>query len=141
LPVLGGDPGEHSDWVGCMRRFNAELRPGGCIVAGTDQGVYATYKPHASRLIFRSMTADGSCSTLDVAMEESVLREKAADGGARLLPPQTRRLSGGGPCATPAPLVAMILRSATDWARLLVLRLRGGPAGHDGLRRQRHRDH
>eukprot|EP01047_Picozoa_sp_COSAG01_P122177 COSAG01_NODE_51020_length_358_cov_0.888031_2_plen_48_part_01 len=32
--VGGGDPGEHSDWVGCMRRFNAELRPGGCIVAG-----------------------------------------------------------------------------------------------------------
>ncbi|CAE8602688.1 unnamed protein product, partial [Polarella glacialis] len=33
--------GEHSDWAGGYRRFNAEIAEGCALVVGTDQGLYA----------------------------------------------------------------------------------------------------
>jgi len=73
--------GEHSDWVGSMRRFNSELQPGACIVAGTDQGIYARYAPHGSELILHSTTVDGSQSSLAIPMDETKLRQQAEKGG------------------------------------------------------------
>ena len=74
--------GEHSDWVGVMRRFNSTLQPGGCIVAGTNQGVFARCKPRADgRLVFRSIRADGTKTVLDVPMQVDSLRKLAEEGG------------------------------------------------------------
>ena len=33
--------GEHSDWAGMYRTFNANLVKGAAIVSGTEQGIYA----------------------------------------------------------------------------------------------------
>ncbi len=33
--------GEHSDWSGQMRKFNAEIIPGQALVACTNEGIYA----------------------------------------------------------------------------------------------------
>lgn len=34
--------GEHSDWAGANRAFNADILPGRAIVCGTQEGIYAT---------------------------------------------------------------------------------------------------
>ena len=34
--------GEHSDWAGMYRTFNADIVKGAAIVSGTEQGIYAT---------------------------------------------------------------------------------------------------
>ena len=36
--------GEHSDWAGEQRKFDKTVMTGKCIIAGTDQGIYATAK-------------------------------------------------------------------------------------------------
>ena len=32
--------GEHSDWAGMYRTFNADIVKGAAIVSGTEQGIY-----------------------------------------------------------------------------------------------------
>jgi len=50
--------GEHSDWAGAYRRTHADVVPGHCIVAGTDQGLSARAGP--SKLVeFASVGAPG----------------------------------------------------------------------------------
>jgi len=73
--------GEHSDWAGGYRRINSAIVPGRCIIAGTNQGLYAKVRPHKDRLIFRSKKPDGSDVVFDEPMEASRLLEIAKEGG------------------------------------------------------------
>lgn len=72
--------GEHSDWAGSQRRLNSDLRPGACIVAGTDHGIHATVSRHPT-LKLRSVTHGGKERTVDIAMSSKELLAVAAEGG------------------------------------------------------------
>lgn len=61
--------GEHSDWAGEYRQFNAEIEPGCAVVVGTNQGVYAHVKQN-SLLVFQTIH---STRVLELAMEEELL--------------------------------------------------------------------
>ena len=51
--------GEHSDWAGRWRVEDASIRPGYCLVAGTDQGLAASAELCADRLEIESELPDG----------------------------------------------------------------------------------
>ena len=61
--------GEHSDWAGAYCQVNSQLQPGGAIVVGTNQGIYARVESN-SRLTYKTIH---SASTLDLAMEPELL--------------------------------------------------------------------
>ena len=70
--------GEHSDWAGVYRRINSKIVPGNVVICGTNQGIYARSKPHASRLIIRSCITEGSDPEyLDIEMNKDRLKEVA----------------------------------------------------------------
>jgi len=73
--------GEHSDWAGGYRRINVEIEKGLTIIAGTNHGLYASVKPHPSRLVMRSHLEDGvtECS-VELPMEQGALIEEAEKG-------------------------------------------------------------
>jgi UTP-glucose-1-phosphate uridylyltransferase/mevalonate kinase len=74
--------GEHSDWAGGYRRINAAIEPGLALIAGTDQGLYASVKPHPNKFVFTSALEDGTRQgPYEVAMEQDVLLEEAQKGG------------------------------------------------------------
>jgi UTP-glucose-1-phosphate uridylyltransferase/mevalonate kinase len=73
--------GEHSDWAGGYRRINSAIRPGRCIIAGTNQGLYARVRAAKGRLIYRTKLADGESVLLDEPMDGSRLLEIAREGG------------------------------------------------------------
>lgn len=70
--------GEHTDWAGGYRRINGDLEKGFTLISGTNQGLYATVKPHASKLKFKTTLHD---KELDIPMERSALLEEAQKGG------------------------------------------------------------
>jgi galactokinase len=51
--------GEHSDWAGAFRETHPALVPGYCLVAGTDQGLYAEAARHDADVVLESVTPDG----------------------------------------------------------------------------------
>lgn len=69
--------GEHTDWAGGYRRVNPTLSKGYTLLVGTNQGIYATVKPHPDRLILRS--ADGQ--SIQLPMDIDRLRDCAQQGG------------------------------------------------------------
>ncbi len=74
--------GEHSDWAGQYRRINAEIDKGFTIIAGTNQGLYATVKPHPTKLIFRASLETGERpEPIEIPMERRALLELAQQGG------------------------------------------------------------
>jgi len=74
--------GEHSDWAGGHRRTNSQLEKGYTIVAGTNQGIYATVRPHPSKLIVRSVLCDGSVvGPCQIDMDREALLREAERGG------------------------------------------------------------
>lgn len=72
--------GEHSDWAGAYRRFNAAIAPGQVILAGTNQGIYARVRPLAGELKLRSQLPDGSVHEARYPMQRKALLEAAARG-------------------------------------------------------------
>ncbi len=77
--------GEHSDWAGGYRREDPELSPGHCLVAGTDQGLYAEVEARtggASNIEFDSCLPDGSrrSATFADIRPEALEREARAGG-------------------------------------------------------------
>ena len=46
--------GEHSDWAGGYRRFNADIEKGFTLLTGTNQGLYAEVQPHPNALVLTS---------------------------------------------------------------------------------------
>ncbi len=52
--------GEHSDWAGEYRQTDRSVLSGKCIVAGTDQGVYATAEPAEEGFFLSQILENGS---------------------------------------------------------------------------------
>ena len=70
--------GEHSDWAGMYRTFNADIVKGVAIVSGTEQGIYATAEK-ADRFI---MCGAGEISEhWECEMDSRKLLEMAQTGG------------------------------------------------------------
>jgi UTP-glucose-1-phosphate uridylyltransferase/mevalonate kinase len=74
--------GEHSDWAGGYRRFNASIGEGFTLLVGTDQGIYAEVQPHPYALLLTSTTPDGEkIGPYEIPMEATALLEEAQGGG------------------------------------------------------------
>ncbi len=74
--------GEHSDWAGGYRRFNGDLEKGYTLISGTNQGLYAEVKQHASKLIYRGTLDDGSQEDpFELPMDRDIMYEEAQKGG------------------------------------------------------------
>jgi galactokinase len=74
--------GEHSDWAASYRKFNPNLGKGYAILVGTNQGLYATVKPHPSHFILHPSLSDGfRLDSLSLPMEETALLSVAKQGG------------------------------------------------------------
>ncbi len=74
--------GEHSDWAGGYRRFNAEIEPGYTLITGTDQGIYAEVTSHPTSLVLSSVTLEGDkVGPYEIPMEPKILLEEAQKGG------------------------------------------------------------
>jgi UTP-glucose-1-phosphate uridylyltransferase/mevalonate kinase len=74
--------GEHSDWAGGYRRFNADIEKGFTLLAGTDHGIYAEVQPHPNSLVLTSTTPDGAkLGPHEIPMETNALLEEAQGGG------------------------------------------------------------
>ncbi|MEA5574562.1 GHMP kinase [Calothrix sp. UHCC 0171] len=69
--------GEHSDWAGCYRRQNPDLGVGYTLLSGTNQGIYASVKPHPQQLILRTTLDDGSEKICTLPMEKQTLLVEA----------------------------------------------------------------
>lgn len=72
--------GEHSDWAGAYRRFNAAIVPGQVILAGTNQGIHARVRPLAGQLKLRSVLPDGSVQEACYPMQRQALLDAAGRG-------------------------------------------------------------
>ncbi|MBN2608485.1 MAG: hypothetical protein JXA64_05165 [Candidatus Fermentibacteraceae bacterium] len=55
--------GEHTDWAGEYRREDPSVREGLCIIAGTDQGVFARAEPADSGFHVSQILPDGTFSS------------------------------------------------------------------------------
>ncbi len=74
--------GEHSDWAGGYRRTNAAVGKGHTIIAGTNQGLYATVSPHPSKLVIKATMPDGSREgPFEIPMDPDRLLAEAEGGG------------------------------------------------------------
>jgi UTP-glucose-1-phosphate uridylyltransferase/mevalonate kinase len=74
--------GEHSDWAGGYRRINGSLGRGLTLIAGTNQGIHAEVRPHATRLLFRSsLCREQGIPPLDLPMQRDALLAEAEKGG------------------------------------------------------------
>lgn len=74
--------GEHTDWAGSYRRINGELEKGYTIITGTNQGLYATVKPHPNKLILKTTLSDGTpFGPFEVPMDREALLAEAQKGG------------------------------------------------------------
>lgn len=70
--------GEHSDWAGMYRTFNANIAKGAAIVSGTEQGIYATAEK-AERFIMCG--ASSISEHWECEMDTQKLLEMAKAGG------------------------------------------------------------
>ncbi|MFH1573121.1 MAG: sugar phosphate nucleotidyltransferase, partial [Acidobacteriota bacterium] len=73
--------GEHSDWAGGYRRTNSRIEKGYTIITGTNQGLYATVKPHPSLFVFRTTLPDGARDSLSLPIRAEDLLAAAQEGG------------------------------------------------------------
>lgn len=70
--------GEHSDWAGEYRKTDISVKTGRCIVAGTDQGIYAIAESAAAGFHIAQILPDGSqCSMYSYSSEPQLLRKVA----------------------------------------------------------------
>jgi len=71
--------GEHSDWAGLQRVFNADIAPGASIVSGIEQGIYADVERH-EKFIVRNESAAFNDNWIDFEseMDTGALKETAA---------------------------------------------------------------
>lgn len=72
--------GEHSDWAGAYRRFNAAITAGRVIIAGTNQGIHARARALPGELKLRSVLPDGSVHEASYPMQREALLEAAGRG-------------------------------------------------------------
>jgi len=72
--------GEHSDWAGAQRAFNADIVPGEAIVTGIEQGVFATVRKH-DNFVLRSSIEGEKNLRLECPMSVFKLKKIAREGG------------------------------------------------------------
>jgi UTP-glucose-1-phosphate uridylyltransferase/mevalonate kinase len=72
--------GEHSDWAGQMRKFNADIRPGQAIVVCTKEGIYASAKK-SDKLRITSLDINGEAVSAEFSMKIPELEALAQEGG------------------------------------------------------------
>lgn len=72
--------GEHSDWAGLYRTFNAEIIPGQAIVTGIEQGIYATVEK-SEKFIIESSLPCFKGDSFECEMNTNKLRQTASEGG------------------------------------------------------------
>jgi galactokinase len=73
--------GEHSDWAAGYRHLNPHLKKGYAILVGTNQGLYASVKPHPSHFILHPTLSDGTrLESFSLPMEETALLSVAKQG-------------------------------------------------------------
>ena len=73
--------GEHSDWAGGYRRTNSGIEKGYTLITGTNQGLFATVKPHPSDFVFRTTLPEGRSDCLSLPMRAEALLAAAQEGG------------------------------------------------------------
>ena len=74
--------GEHSDWAGGYRRFNAAIEKGYTVICGTNQGIHAEVEPHPTALVLSSTMPDGQVyGPQEIPLEPRALLEEAQRGG------------------------------------------------------------
>lgn len=71
--------GEHSDWAGAQRAYNADIVPGEAIVTGIEQGIYAAVS-RSDRFILSSSIPGEENKRLDCPMDQSQLKSIAREG-------------------------------------------------------------
>ncbi len=70
--------GEHSDWAGAYRAVDPSVLPGYCLVAGTDQGLYAQVSESSDTFEISSRLPDGTqFGPVRISMTEQDLRRTA----------------------------------------------------------------
>ena len=72
--------GEHSDWAGMYRTFNANLVKGAAIVSGTEQGIYAVAE-RSDRFIMCGTGEISEEAYWECEMDTRKLLEMAQTGG------------------------------------------------------------
>ncbi len=72
--------GEHSDWAGINRMFNADIVPGYAIVTGIEQGIYAEVST-ADKFIIESDLPCYGGERYECVMDTDELRKTASNGG------------------------------------------------------------
>lgn len=71
--------GEHSDWAGLLRVFNADITPGASIVTGIEQGIYADVEKHEKFIVRNeSETLKDTWFDFESSMHAGELKETAA---------------------------------------------------------------
>jgi len=71
--------GEHSDWAGLQRVFNADIAPGASIVTGIEQGIYADVEKHEKFIVINEAAElKDTWVSFESTMQASELRETAA---------------------------------------------------------------
>lgn len=72
--------GEHSDWAGAQRAFNADIVQGEAIVSGIEQGIYASVRKHDKFIICSSIKGEEHMR-LECPMSAPKLKKIAREGG------------------------------------------------------------
>jgi len=72
--------GEHSDWAGQMRKFNASIVPGNALVVLTEEGIYGEAKK-SDKLKISSLDGSGKFVTAEYEMSLPILQKVAAESG------------------------------------------------------------
>ena len=74
--------GEHTDWAGLQRVFNADIVPGASIVTGIEQGIYADAEK-SEKFIMQNESEElrDLWVNFESSMQAAELRETAANGG------------------------------------------------------------
>ena len=72
--------GEHSDWAGQNKIYNAKIIPGRAIVTGIEQGIYATASK-ADEFCVTSSLPEYQEASFSCRMEKEALRDVAREGG------------------------------------------------------------
>lgn len=72
--------GEHSDWAGANRAFNADVLPGRAIVCGTQEGIYATAEKSELFSVNYVLDNNEGDESFSCVMDADTLRAEAHKG-------------------------------------------------------------
>ena len=62
--------GEHSDWAGMFRTCNPEIATGKCLIAGTDQGLFAKVSLHPNEVHWHCTFNHGESADLTISVAD-----------------------------------------------------------------------